>query len=122
MPFLPMETQIKVIPHSQQRYDTCGDYVGERDLYIMVSETQNEDYNFLIGLHEWIEAYLCKKRGIPFDAITKFDIEFKGRGEPGNNREAPYKREHRFATKIEKMVCKELGCDWNQYDQAVQAL
>jgi hypothetical protein len=109
-----MKITINNIPHSKQRYETLGDYWIDKEgvLHIVVSEFVDEDSSFVVGIHELIESWLCKKRGISFDGITQFDIDFKGEGEPGDDPKSPYLKEHKFATKIEKMVCKELGIKW----------
>lgn len=115
---MPLIIEIKTQPHPHHRYPTLGDYVGhERLRFIQVSEMGNCKYEFLIALHELIEQALQIERGIPEEAITKFDKEFKGEGEPGDDKSAPYYKEHQFATKIEKLVCEELGLDWNAYER-----
>lgn len=120
-----MEINIQIIPHHDQRYETCGDYVYNpftQGLDILISETGNQDYNFLISLHEMIEAYLCWKRKIDFDTITAFDIKFKGNGEPGDDPKSPYRKEHQFATKLERLMAKELGVKWKEYDSVINKL
>jgi hypothetical protein len=37
--------------------------------------------------------------------------------EPGDSSEAPYHKEHVFATKIERMIADELGVDWDVYEK-----
>lgn len=105
------------------RYDTCGDWDFDSDcLKVTVSNTRNDWYNFLVKIHEIIEAYLCLKRGITSQSVTDFDTSFKGKGEPGNSKKSPYRNEHKFATKIEKLVAKELGVDWKEYESAIENL
>ena len=55
-------------------------------------------------------------------AIDSFDIQYeKSRvlgdttSEPGNDPAAPYYREHKFATKLEKLLAEEIGVDWDEY-------
>jgi hypothetical protein len=38
--------------------------------------------------------------------------------EPGDHPQAPYGRQHGFATAVERMVCAELGIAWYDYDRA----
>ena len=104
------------------RYSTLGDYYdvvkspdGFKNFLIEVADTHNLDYNFLIGLHELVEFYLCNKRGIKDKKITGFDIEHLDAEDPGRLKEAPYHKEHMFAEKIEKLMCKELGIEWRKY-------
>jgi hypothetical protein len=53
-------------------------------------------------MHELTEMFLCIDRGVSFKAIDQFDVQFKGTGEPGDDLKAPYHREHRFATRVER--------------------
>lgn len=119
------------IPHSEQRYDTCGDYVEEYDEWYFTISKMKADYEFLVLMHELTEWYLTQKRGIKEQDITKFDIKFeedRAKGlhneieEPGFHKDAPYINEHKFATKIEKLLAKELGINWNEYDKTILKL
>ena len=123
----------KTIPNNFQEYPTVGNYSWTENgvLVIFVSDMKNPDYEFVVALHELIESQLCKKRGITNDAINAFDINFekeREEGKHGPNQEpgfdpgAPYVREHTLATKIEKMVAKELGISWVTYDACVMGL
>lgn len=125
-----MNIVMKTIPHSWQRYPTVGDWIARRGKLreVLVSDMKNEDYAFLIMVHELVEAYLCLKRGVAPKDVDAFDMAFEARRvkgneeEPGDDPQAPYHREHQFATKIEKLVAKEMGVDWKAYDKAVVAL
>ena len=123
-----------VIPHKLQNYETCGNYTlkkdittGEKFWNIEVSKT-NADMEFLILIHEIVELYLTQRSGIREKDITKFDIEFEknrkpgNTDEPGDDKNAPYRKEHKFATKIERMVAKELGVDWGEYEDTINKL
>lgn len=125
-----MNITIKTIRHGDQRYDTVGDWLFNRrtHLHVLVSRMGNRDYEFLVGLHEMIEAWLCQKRKIYEVAITAFDVAFEEKREPGNTDEpgddpqAPYRREHFFATSIERLMAAELGVDWAEYEKVVNGL
>jgi hypothetical protein len=115
---------LKVVDHKDQRYETIGDWIPGNPAKITASKVGNPDYEFMILVHELIEYYMCKKQGIPDRKIVKFDKRYEkdrilGKhtptSEPGNHKKAPYRREHKFATKIEKMVGKALGVDWDEY-------
>ena len=78
--------EIKTIPHSEQRYETCGDYwVDENGVQqVRISELNDWRYEVLIAVHEIVELSLARDRSIDEDEITKFDIKFeqaKARGE-----------------------------------------
>jgi hypothetical protein len=132
---------IDIIPHADQRYDTVGDWLFKKlysseYLTITVSDMNNPDYEFLVGIHELIEAYLCQKRGIKEEDVTAFDKQFEPYflkdennkvggvdiSEPGDDPKAPYYVEHQFATKIEMLVAEELGVDWEKYDKTILEL
>ena len=123
--------EIKSIPHDQHRYETVGDYWDDgTGTHIRVSEVGNEDYEFLVSLHEMVEQYLCRRRGIQEEAIMAFDVAFElereqgqwGEEEPGDDPRAPYRLEHFVATNIERQIARELGVDWTIYGQTLEAL
>lgn len=128
-----MKIVIESIPHECQRYETVGDWFVDPDgtIYIKVSDMENDDYAILVALHELHEFWLCRKRGITEESVTEFDIKFerdRANGlhgedeEPGDDQEAPYKREHFFATNLERAFALEMGVDWKDYDDAVMSL
>ena len=125
-----MKIIIETIKHENQEYETCGNWMFDKkgNLHIWVSDTKNNDYFFLIGIHEAIEAWLCRKRGIDERKITDFDITFEANrkdgddSEPGDNEKAPYKNEHLFATGIEKLVASALQIGWNEYEKTINKL
>ena len=125
-----MKYIVNSIPHDRQRYETVGDWIECRGhlRHVRVSEMDNEDYAFLVGIHEQIEAWLCIKRGISQESVDKFDIAFEqhrdlgDENEPGDDPAAPYRCEHQFATKVERMLATELGIDWDIYDHTVMGL
>lgn len=129
-----MKIVIETIPDKEQRYPTAGDYYKDFDgtYQIKVSDTGNDDFSFLVGLHEMVEMYLCEKREIKEVEISAFDILFEklresfpqiiGEQEPGDMVSAPYHREHVFATSVEKEMAKQLGIDWEDYDRIINNL
>lgn len=118
-----------VIPHKKQRYQTCGDYFEKGgDTHIRVSK-MNAKHEFLVLIHELIEWFLIKLKGISIKEIDAFDIQFeKDRllglvmGEPGDDPKAPYYDEHQFATLIEKLLAEKLRVNWVKYDEHVNSL
>jgi hypothetical protein len=118
-----MKFMINVIPHSNQRYNTCGDWQYDKKsdtLFIDVSETNVEAYNFLIAIHELVEACLCIRNQIPQELVDKFD---QGVGaelnEPGNDIRAPYYKQHGIASGIERMLAGHMGVDWNFFEELI---
>lgn len=128
------KTKYKFIVQSprKMRYPTVGDYYKTKDGWIIVSaDLDNPDYIFLIFLHEFIELYLTQRRGISEPKIKKFDEWFERKKikgcfkqimGPGRHPKAPYRREHIFSEKIEKLLAKELGIDRRQQGKAEDEL
>ena len=125
-----MKILIESVKHASQRYSTVGDWFVDPDgtIRILVSDMGNDDYNFLVGLHELVEFWLCKKRNIHEKSVTGFDVEFEARrgigdlSEPGDDINAPYRDEHCFATGIEKLMCSALHIPWKTYEETVERL
>jgi len=125
-----MIISVITIPHDKQRYPTVGDWIWDKDgnLCIFISNMKNWRYEFLVAFHELIEVMLCRERGIAQDQVDNFDLEYEARreegdlSEPGDSPLAPYTNEHKFATKLERLMAEELGVDWSEYDQTVSSL
>ena len=119
-----MDIHIITIPHELQRYPTCGDFFTKQDgsIEIRISDTGNEDYALLIAIHELIELWLTKQRGISEDDITLFDVAHSNSDEPGAEPDSPYLREHFFAECIERIVAGELEINWQEYEKALSKL
>jgi hypothetical protein len=127
-----MKIEIQTIPHKQQRYETPGDWFWKGDtLFIRTSELGDWRMSISTALHEMVEALLCKQRNIPVSLLDKFDKQYeidRERGkytleqQPGEDPDAPYKREHFFADIVERLFCNELGVDWNEYNNKSSSL
>ena len=126
-----MKIVIETVPHSEQRHPMIvGDWVWESngDLTIKVSDMGNWQYEVAVGLHEAVEALLCKQNGVSQTAVDQFDLDYERDrllgfdDEPGDDPTAPYHREHCFATAVERMLIAALGVSWADYDQAVESL
>lgn len=104
------------------RYVTAGDWIHESDggHRIEVGDTRIEDYNFLLFIHELVESWVCKRRGITDESVLAFDKSFKEDGEPGADINAPYRREHFEAETVERVVANILGVDWHEYEKAIE--
>ena len=118
-----MLIEILTIPHSEQRYPTCGDYWEEEDtLHVRISALSDVRYEWLVLIHELVEYALVKLAGIELRSIDDFDETFDGEGEPGDDSPAPYHYQHVCATAIERVFAVFLGVDWTVYDREVDAL
>lgn len=120
------EIYMRVIDHDTQRYETVGDYwIDDHDvLQIRASKLPTNKMELLVMIHELIEVILTEDRGIKEKDISDFDKKYEANrpegnvDEPGDDCEAPYKREHCMATGIERIMASLLGVDWLDYDQA----
>lgn len=126
-----MRISITSIAHSQQRYDTCGDWQidtdidGDTEITIYVSETGNQKEAFLLAVHELIEAGLCYFSGITSQQVDNFDLNWaphEGANEPGSDVAAPYFHQHWIAEHIEKRLADELCVNWKEYESHLNAL
>jgi len=128
-----MKINIETIPNIQQKYPTVGDYWIDADgtIQFRISELGDENQEIMVFVHELIEFALVKARGIKIEDIDAFDIQFereRERGmhdddeEPGFDPFSPYFKEHAFATKIERMLGRELNVDWSEYDKKINEL
>jgi hypothetical protein len=120
---------VEVIPHSEQRYATAGDWQVDSTgtLRVRVSDTGYRSDAFLVGLHEAVEAFLCLTHGVKEADVDAFDVEFGETHdllveEPGADPAAPYFREHATADVVERLVALQAGVPWQAYDERVNAL
>ena len=128
-----LKIRIETIPHNQHRYPMVGDYWDDPDgtLEVRVSEMNDPRYEFLVAFHELIEKELCRQRGISEQEVTRFDLLFEDElaqglrdpdDEPGDAPDAPYRREHAFATNMERLLAHEMGVDWATYERVLEGL
>ena len=111
-----MDVRIRTVKPSGQRYPTVGDWRGKT---IKVSEMGDWRYELLVAVHELIEMRLCEERGVKEADVTEFDVTHPDLVEPGDSPDAPYHKEHMFATIVEKFLAAGLGVDWEAYELAV---
>lgn len=105
------------------RNEGLGDYWSDNKGNVNITAYMKDEksYNeaFLIVCHELIEQRLTEHRGIKEEDIDKFDYMVlhtrPEANEPGDEPDAPYYCEHRFAENIERLIAAELGIDFNDY-------
>lgn len=121
-----MKIIIEVIPHSEQRYDTCGDwqFAENGDLTIKVSETGGMWMDFLIGRHEMDEAMLCLRFGVTEKMVDDYDLTHSEAGGDSfsENSDAPYAKFHNDALAAEWIMARLLGVDWNNYTKTLEMM
>lgn len=121
-----LNVQMKSINQSDQRYETLGDWWDDKDgvTQIRVTHLKNPKSEFLVALHELVEQYLCKDRGITDEAVTTHDKMFEKEraegkwdeyAEPGDDPRAPYLKEHFVAELIERLMAHELNINWKEH-------
>lgn len=125
-----LHISIASIPHNQQRYDTCGDWKTEiidgiETVLITVSNLSSRREMLLVVIHELIEMALCEAEGVSSEEVDNFDLHYCGDGlplEPGDHPEAPYYKQHQFASGIERILAAEMGVDWLTYSRHIEEL
>lgn len=122
---------IKPINAENHRYPTCGDYIYDREddtLTIFVSRMGDWRSELAVAIHEAFESCACLAADIDLVKIDQFDMQFErdrdaGKHgeteEPGDDKSAPYNKEHWGATYVEKMTCLRLELDWEQHERNV---
>lgn len=120
---------VETIESQDQRYPTCGDYwETEDEMHFRITKQDNEDYEALVFLHEFVEFILTRKRGIAEPAISEYDIkweEYNEKGmaaadEPGNEPGCIYYQEHRFSENMERLLAQEMNIDWFTYNNKLK--
>ncbi len=120
---------VEVIPHKCQRYPTVGDWQHlPGGLHVSVSDTGDRTSNFLVAIHEIVEAFLCDVNGVSEQDVDEFDMLFeKNRedgclNEPGDSPKAPYHVQHKVADLVERMVALQAGVNWEKHCERIEAL
>ncbi|HZZ98730.1 MAG TPA: hypothetical protein VFG51_02235 [Candidatus Saccharimonadia bacterium] len=109
-------------------------------LSIRVSELGDWRREALVAVHELVEVLLCKHDGVEQASIDKFDIAFEEKRaadldtanpdeqklllmlEPGDDPGAPYRKQHSFASGIERLLAAALDVEWMPYVEQVENL
>ena len=125
------QINIQTIPHSQQRYETPGDYYFEKDsldVQFRISELSDWRYEACITVHELVEFFIVRYQGINFEQIDKFDKTFErarkkgNHDEPGDDNFCPYHFAHCIASGVERIFAAVLGIKWKEYETEVNRL
>lgn len=125
-----MRCIISTVPKEFVRASQVGDWdYGPDTIISSVSlEITDPDAQLAIGIHELVEAYLCRRHGITDADVVKFDLQYEQErkegkhdelAEPGDAEDAPYRQEHMAATHVERAVCAALGLDWEKHSELI---
>lgn len=122
-----MNIHIEIIPRSSMRPEVDGAdwfFDSNGSLQVRVCPMTDWRYEVLLGIHEAVEAVMCKHNGVSPKEVDIFDQRFDQENtndvEAGDDPMAPYEREHCFATAIERILCAELGVHWKNYDDELK--
>lgn len=116
--------EISVVEHSKQRYDTCGDWKFEDGvLKIYISDLKDERYNFLVAIHELIEAVLCDNDGITTEQVDTYDMNHQddklGSDCFSDHPNSPIFLRHGDALSIEWLLARLMNVDWKDYSKRI---
>jgi hypothetical protein len=119
-----MKFILEVLPRDEMRYPTVGDWFEDSDgtVHIQVADTVNLNYAYLVMVHELVEYWLCRQRGISEASVSAFDLSHGDSDEPGDEPDAPYRNEHCVATGIERILASELNVAWLTYDDVLDKI
>ena len=103
------------------RNDQCGDWRIDPGFPVraMTLDLGNHDFNALLLIHELVEALSCKRDHVRDEEVCAFDAAYKGDGEPGDEENAPYHRQHKLATLVETNIALAWGIDLIAYNKAI---
>lgn len=113
---------IDVVNYKDQRYPTLGDWFFEYSkdleqiLHIRVSDTGSWHSNVLIVIHELVEALLCDRENITRSMVDEFDKSHLDSGDPGDEKDAPYRDQHCFAIAVERMMAAAMNYPWIEHE------
>lgn len=119
------KVKIKIIPHSEQRYDTCGDWEFiDGTLFIRVSDSGNPKMNFLVAHHEYTEAMLCFFNGVTTKDVDNYDFKHPESGGDDFSLcpDAPYHTYHNDALSIEWLLSRILNVNWEIYSKVLNKM
>jgi hypothetical protein len=116
-----MDSKIIIQLKTRLKNDQWGDWYNDKDVLHIDGIKAEGLYSLPIVIHELVEAVLCHDKGISVEDVDKFDNSYPGGGNiAGDDKKAPYHKEHKTATKIEKYVCRQIGLKWKEYDEVLE--
>jgi len=120
-----MRIRIISVPQHLIRSSQVGDWwYNENEIAVHVLETLSPESQLAVAVHELIEAWECRKRGITDKDVTAFDDHYEAErkegkhgeyDEPGDDPRSPYRREHAAATHVERAVCAAINLTWTTH-------
>lgn len=133
--------EITTIPHNDQRYETIGDWLYDPEsgkVTIYTSDLGDWRMSMACAIHEAIETVLCVQDGVSEEDVSAFDVAYEEArkagvaapcgceptedSEPGEDRHAPYRKQHAFADGVERLLANQLGVVWDEYAEKVVSI
>lgn len=95
------------------------------NLQVQISPMSDWRREILLGIHEAVEAIVCKHTGVSQQAVDAFDKQYdlthSTDCNAGDDPLAPYHREDTLATSVERMLAYALNVQWGEYDAELAA-
>ena len=119
---------VKTIDPANQRFGECGDffYDAEDDtLTVFINRMEDWRSEIAVAVHEAVEACACLAAEIDQTDIDFFDKKFyqeHDSGEAGDDKAAPYFKQHGAATFVEKELCTRLDLSWEAHERNVNGI
>lgn len=118
-----MNVSIQVVDPKTMRPEVSGvDWFWDEkgDLQVRIAPMSDWRYEMLLGIHEAVEAILCKHNGVSQQSVDVFDQEYDKTHSTdcnaGDDPAAPYKLEHTYATAVERIMAGAMRVCWKTYD------
>lgn len=124
-----MNMIFKTVTMKEQPFLTQGDWQTDKDGNMVSTIAECEDWRFwaIVAIHEMVEYFICKLRGVTIEDCNKFDAMYEegyrsGKipldKEAGYDKRCPYHRGHvwgdRFAWVLAKLLRVKIK-DYNRY-------
>ena len=112
-----MKVKFYVIEHF--RFDDVGDYfLYKNALYIISYKFKNIKYCYSVFLHEFVEYFLLKAKGVSYKEIDLLDTD-KAKGKRFKKVEKEYDKAHEVALGCERILAKALGLDFKKSQREI---
>lgn len=96
------------------------------NLQIRISKLSNWRREVALGIHEAVEAVLCRHDGVSQGDVDAFDHQYERTHasdlNSGDDPAAPYAKQHCFATACERILIAAFGVSWEEYDKELAAI
>lgn len=114
---------VKVIDPANQRFGEVGDWFHDKEedtVTVYVSRMVDWRSELAVAIHEVFESISCIAADIDQTDVDAFDKQFhleNDDGEPGDEKDAPYFKQHVGSTFIEKETIAQSGLAWLQHEE-----